>query len=58
MRDESMAVNQWKLESSLEMYNPINSFFTVKELKDAIMSGANTTPGRDRVSNRLVKVRN
>lgn len=55
MRDELMAVNQWKLENSLENDNPIHLFFTIKELKDAITSGANTTPGRDRVSYELIK---
>ena len=45
-----MTVNQWKLERSLENDNPINLFFTIKEFKDAIMSGANTTPGRERLS--------
>ena len=50
-----MTVNQWKLEGSLDNANPINQFFTIKELKEAIMSGANTTPGRDRLSYKLFK---
>ena len=41
-----MTVDQWKLEGSLGNANPINLFFTIKELKEAIMSGENTTPGR------------
>ena len=49
-RTELMTVNQWKLERSWENDNPINLFFTIKEFKDAIMSGANTTPGRERLS--------
>lgn len=54
-RTELMAVNQWKLEGSLDNANPINLFFTIKELKKAIMSGANTTPWRDRLSYELFK---
>jgi len=54
-RDELIEVNQWKLERSLENENPINLFFSLKELKDAIRSGANTTPGRDRISYELFK---
>ena len=54
-RSELMIVNQWKLGRSLENDNPINLFFTIKELKDAIVSGANTTPGRDRLSYEFFK---
>ena len=50
-----MTVNQWKLEGSLDNANPINLFFTIKELKEAIMSGTNATPGRDRLSYELFK---
>ena len=54
-RSELMIVNQWKLGRSLENDNSINLFFTIKELKDAIVSGANTTPGRDRLSYEFFK---
>lgn len=50
-----MKVNQWKLERSLENANPINLFFTIQELNDAIVSGANATPERDRLSYELFK---
>ena len=54
-RTELMAVNQWKLEGSLDNANPINLLFTIKELKEAIMSGTNTTSGRDGLSYKLFK---
>ena len=54
-RTELMTVNQWKLEESLDNANPINLFLTMKELKEAIMSGENTTVGRDRLSYELFK---
>ncbi|KAL7390520.1 hypothetical protein ABVT39_022758 [Epinephelus coioides] len=54
-RAEVMSANQWKLERSIENEEPINLFFSMKELRDAIMAGANTTPGRDRLSYELFK---
>ena len=42
-----MREEQWKLNHSYENSDPINIFFSHKELKDAIQAGDNTAPGRD-----------
>ena len=54
-RTELMTVNQWTLEESLDNAYPINLFLTMKGRKEAIMSWANATPGRDRLSYKLFK---
>ena len=50
-----MTVNLWKLEESFDNANPINRYFTIKQLREAFMSGANTTPWRDSLSHKLFK---
>lgn len=50
-----MSLNQRKLDWSSGNDNPINLFFTIKELRDGICSGANATPGRDVISFELNK---
>lgn len=45
-----MIVNKWKLDWSSDNVNPMNLFFTMKAVRDAIHSGANTTHGRDGLS--------
>ena len=37
------------------MLIPLTCFTTMKQLKEAIMSGANTTPGRDKLSYKIFK---
>lgn len=54
-RTEMMLLNQRKLDWSSGNDNPINLFFTIKELRDGICSGANATPGRDVISFELYK---
>lgn len=55
IRSELLLKNKRKLEENLENDNPINLFFSMKELREAIDSGANTTPGRDGLSYELFK---
>lgn len=49
-KTEMMLLNQRKLDRSSGNDNPINLFFTIKELRDGICSCANATPGRDVMS--------
>jgi len=50
-----MSANQWKLGWSSDNVSPVNVLFTMKELRDAINSGSNTTAGRDGLSYELLK---
>lgn len=52
-REEVLSANQRKLERSTEDDSLINLHFSIKELMEAIMTGANTSPGRDRLSYKL-----
>lgn len=54
-REEVLSANQWKLDRSTEDDSSINLHFSIKELREAIMTGANTSPGRDRLSYELFK---
>ena len=50
-----MTVNQWKLEESLDNANPTNLFLTIKELKEAIMSGCKYYPRERQVIVRAIE---
>ena len=53
-RTKLMLIHRWKLDRNSENDNPVNLFFTMKELRDAINSDA-ATPGRDGLSYELFK---
>lgn len=38
-----------------EESNSYNLFFSLKELKDAVQAGANTTPGQNKISYEMLK---
>ena len=54
-RKEMFESNQWKLERSDVNDDPVNLFFTIRELKSAILAGANTSPGKDMISYIMLK---
>ena len=54
-RRELLAGNQCKLGWSKDDLSPINLYFSLKELKDAIAVGANTSPGRDGLADEMFK---
>ena len=54
-RAETLAANNWKLGKNTENDSPVNVQFSRKELREAILSGGNTSPGRDRLSYELFK---
>ena len=54
-RRELLAGNQCKLGWSKDDGRPINVYFSLKELKDAIAVEANTSPGRDGLAYEMFK---
>ena len=55
MREETLKSEGWKLDFVSEESNSYNVFFSLKELKDALQAGANTTPGQDKISYEMLK---
>lgn len=54
-REELLKADEWKLNYVGERNRSYNAFFSLKELKDAVKTGLNTTPGQDGISYELLK---
>ena len=55
MREETLKSEGWKLDFVREESNSYNVFFSLKELKDAVQAGANTSPGQNEISYKMLK---
>lgn len=54
-REETLKEEEWKLNYDGEDNSSYNVFFSMKELKEAVHAGANTTPGQDKISYEMLK---
>lgn len=55
LRENILQMEGWKLINSAETIKDYNKYFSIKELKDAIQAGANTSPGQDGISYKLLQ---
>lgn len=55
LRREVLIENKSKLDGGIDTNNQYNLFFSLKEVEEAIQAGANTTPGQDGISYKLLQ---
>ena len=55
IREETLKSEGWKLDYLCEENKSYSVFFSLKELKDGVQAGANTTPGQDKISYEMLK---